>query len=236
MNKVLLIIILVIGGGAKAQLQVGPKLGYNYVSVGYKDLPTGIATPEAQGAGFHIGGFVQYEAVDNFFLGSDVLFSSRAYNEISITNEQFESIHMKRESFGYYSTFYLDIPVFAKYAINLKARKYGTDKFLCFYGGPMPSIFLSGSGRVQETTRTDLYDQTTTYQTERELSKSGIKERFKLFHLGVHAGLQFSLDFGLNFDVRYTRSVTSINKNLTEEGNMSNGMIQLSVGYNILAD
>ncbi|MFT6500473.1 MAG: hypothetical protein ACJASQ_000582 [Crocinitomicaceae bacterium] len=216
------------------QLELGPKVGYNYLFVSYSPSASSTETPEVSGQGFHLGAYAQIELSDGFYVGGELLASLRSYNEILGSDNTLDGIRIKNESFTHRSPFYLDIPIFAKYSLNLSGSRYSSDKMLSFYAGPVASLYMGGSGSTQETVRTEALNQTTIVQTDIDFTKTEMKEYFNSFHLGVMAGVQFSLSMGLNFDLRLNRTLMPTNSTVLDEyGKVNNTIIQLSLGYNI---
>lgn len=228
------IAFLFIASASFGQLELGPKVGYNHLFVSYSPSGSSVETPEVSGLGFHLGAFAQGELSDGFYVGGELLLSLRSYNEISSSDNTFDGIRIKNETFTHRSPLYLDIPIFAKYAINLSGSRYSSDKLLSFYAGPVASLFMGGSGSTEKTVLTDVLGQTTIIQTDTDFTKTEMKEYFNSFHLGIMAGIQYSMSMGLNFDLRLNRTLMPTNSNLLDEyGKVNNTIIQLSVGYNI---
>ena len=213
------------------QIEFGPKAGYNQVFVSF----SASNAPEVSGNGFNSGVFLQKDLTDKLYVGGEFLLSLRTYNEELSFDETVDNIRVRSESFVYRAPLYLDIPVFVKYAMNLSASRYSSDKLLSFYAGPQASIYMTGSGSSHETTIVELLDQITVEPTDVDFTKPELKEYFSPFHMGILAGVQFSLSAGLNFDLRVTRSLISTNRNnaMDEYGKVNNTLLQFTVGYNI---
>jgi len=221
------------------QTEIGAKIGYNYLFSNYEGsfaTPSPGTTFDMTGGGYHFGGFYSYMPIDNVFLSAELLISNRRWNEMSVTNYEGNQTSSKSESYTFYSNYYLEIPLAFKYGINMRKSKFGTDKYLMFYGGPSTHFLMGTKGSRQETFRVDAQDQTTVTQEETILTKSELKEYFTPIQVGLHAGIQYSFGFGLNIDLRYQKLLMPVSIDTENLGVLKQGMATLSVGYNFFND
>lgn len=221
------------------QTEIGAKIGYNYLFSKYEgsfETPSPGSTFDVKGAGYHFGGFYSYMPMDNVFLSAELLITNRRWNEISVTNYDGNETSSKSENFTFYSNYYLEIPLAFKYGINLRRTKFGTNKYLMFYGGPSTHLLIGSKGRRQETFRVDAHDQTTVSQEETQFTKSELRDYFKPIQVGLHGGIQYSFGFGLNVDLRFQQLLMPVSVETESLGVLKQGIATLSVGYNFYND
>lgn len=236
------LIVLVVALSAAAtgfgQHEVGAKLGYNHLFLKYDNLlglENNEVTQELGGGGFVLGGYYNYTPMDDFFLQAELLFSNRMWNEVS-TSTYTGQVSTISQEFTHYSNLYLEIPLIAKYGINLRRTRYGGNKYLFFYGGTSVNILATTKGSRQETFRIDAEGQTTVTQDEYNFTKSELKEHFTPVQAGILGGIGFNFEFGLNIDLRYQQLLMPVTNVSDDFGVLRQGMATFTVGYSFLRD
>ncbi|XOV67638.1 MAG: outer membrane beta-barrel protein [Fluviicola sp.] len=231
-------------GYAQMEHEVGAKAGYNHLFLKYDNLLTsedGTNTQELNGGGFVLGGFYNYMPMDNLFLQAELLLSNRMWNEASTSVYQGQVV-TTTETYTHYTNNYLEIPLMAKYGINLSKRKYGDKKYLFFYGGTSTHILMSTKGTQQETYRVDASGQTTVTQEESTMDKGYLRDYFSPFQVSGLAGVSFTVGAGINIDLRYQfmmNPATRVTPEATAAGDFSvlkQNLATFSVSYNFLWD
>lgn len=224
--------------------QIGAKAGYNHLFLNYDNplsVPNVETTQEMNGGGFVVGGFYNYTPMDNLFLQAELLLSNRMWNEIS-TDVYTGQVVTMTSNYTHYVNNYLEIPLMAKYGINLSKRKYGDKKYLFFFGGTATHILMTSKATQQETFRVDASGQTTVTQNETTLDKSYLKEYFSPFQVSGLAGIGFSVGAGINIDLRYQfmmNPATRVTPDATLAGDFSvlkQNLATVTIGYNFLWD
>lgn len=231
-------------GFAQMEHEVGAKVGYNHLMMKYNNLlspDNGNLSQELSGGGVVFGGYYNYTPMDNLFLQAELLFSNRMWNEIATSTYQGQVI-TTTQKYTHYVNNYLEIPLLAKYGINLSKRKYGDRKYLFFYGGTSTHILLSSKGSEQETFRVDALGQTTITQNETNLEKGYLKEYFAPFQVSGLVGTSISFGYGLNLDLRYQfmmNAASRVTQTATQAGDFSvlkQSLATVTIGYNFLWD
>lgn len=229
---------------AQSDHEVGAKAGYNHLMMNYHNIlaPTNGSTyQELSGGGFVLGGYYNYTPMDDLFLQAELLLSNRMWNEISTSVYEGQVI-TTTETYTHYLNNYLEIPLMAKYGLNLSKRKYGDKKYLFFYGGTSTHILMSTRANRQETYRIDASGQTTVTQNEYTLDKSYLREYFSPFQVSGLAGIQFTFGFGMNVDLRYQflmNPATRVTPEASLAGDFSvlkQNLATITLGYNFLWD
>lgn len=220
-------------------------MGYTHLFNNYLDPvvaseSTVPSVTETNGGGFQLGGYYSFTPMDDFFLQAELLLSNRMWNEITTSTYEGQVTTVNQE-YIHYSNNYLEIPLSAKYGINMRRTRYGGNKYLFFYGGPSFHLMMSTKGSIQETSRVDAQEQTTVVQNERDFTKSELKSHFSPMQAGVFAGIQFNFEFGLNVDLRYQYLMMPVTKNDPTQDGLKNptlkqGMASLTIGYSFLRD
>ncbi|MDB2657442.1 PorT family protein [Crocinitomicaceae bacterium] len=232
-------------GYAQMDHQVGAKAGYNHLFLKYDNLlttsPSTSSTQELNGGGFVLGGYYNYTPMDDLFLQAELLLSNRMWNEIS-TSVYDGQVSTITQTYTHYTNNYLEIPLLAKYGLNLTKRKYGDKKYLFFYGGTSTHILMSTKGTQQETFRVDASGQKTVTQNETTLDKGDLKNYFSPFQVSGLAGIQFTFGFGLNVDFRYQFMMNPASR-VTPEATLASdfsvlkqNLATITLGYNFLWD
>lgn len=239
MKKLLaLIVVLSAATTGFGQHEVGAKIGYNHLFIKYDNLLGGDntnATQELGGGGYVFGGYYAYTPIDNFYLQAELLFSNRMWNEVTTSIYEGE-VTTTSQLFTHYSNNYLEIPLTAKYGINMRKSRYGGNKYLFFYGGTSIHVLATTRGSQQETFRIDAQGQTTTTRDEFDFTKAELKEHFTPVQASIIGGIQFNFEFGLNIDLRYQQLLMPVTNVGEDFGVLKQGMATFTVGYSFLRD
>ncbi|MCR9174121.1 MAG: PorT family protein [bacterium] len=247
MRKLIALIVAVsatVFGYAQMEHEVGAKVGYNHLFLNYDNLlndSESMTTQELNGGGFVLGGFYNYMPMDDLFLQAELLLSNRMWNEAS-TSVYEGQVVTTTQTFTHYTNNYLEIPLMAKYGINLSKRKYGDKKYLFFYGGTSTHILMSTKGTQQETFRVDASGQTTVTQSESTMEKGYLREYFFPVQVSGLAGVSVTVGAGINIDLRYQflmNPATRVTQDATVAGDFSvlkQNLATIAVSYNFLWD
>jgi hypothetical protein len=192
-------------------------------------------TQDLNGGGYVVGGYYAYTPLDDFYLQAEVLLSNRRWNEVT-TSVYTGQVSTTSEVYTNYSNTYLEIPIIAKYGINMRKSRYGGNKYLFFYGGTAFHLLASSKGSQQETFRIDALGQTTVVQDEANFTDSELSEHFTSVQAGIIGGIQFNFEFGLNVDLRYQQLLMPVTTIGEDFGVLKQGMATFTIGYSFLRD
>ncbi|MDI9356676.1 MAG: porin family protein [Chitinophagaceae bacterium] len=206
MNKIIYIFcVFLLLTEAKAQLLVGPKIGYNYSTMlfdskEYTDNYTINGTH-----GFNIGGVVNYIASKHWSLHSEIFYSQKG----RIIENRSDNDWVKNISLFHY----LDIPVLFRCSFDLGEQRFYLN------AGPLFSFWLGGSGNLSAI---ELGNQSIDYEydfTKTDNPKSILENVMAVpnanrFQIGIDAGFGFEFEvFKENLvqvDFRYSYGNTNI--------------------------
>ena len=208
MKKLILTAAIAVFGftGAMAQeFSFGPKAGVNFATL------TGDIENNDMKIGFHVGGAAEFKFNEKMGVQAELLYSAQGtkYEE----SESFGGVTAKYEE--KLKLDYVNIPFSFKYYIvngfNVSA-------------GPQVGILVSAKSDWEETITGGGLDQSDSGEVD-------IKDSLKPIDFAFNLGLGYKMDNGLNFDARYSLGLMDISDFDNSNGEIKNGVIQLSVGF-----
>lgn len=217
MKKMCLILVafaVVLTGANAQELKFGLKGGPSIATEVFNDYDGNLVT-----LGYHFGGYVEIEFLEQFSIQPEVLFStqgSRFEDYMDPYYELWDDRHI---------TNYLTVPVLAKF--------YPTKGFN-IHVGPQIGFLLSATNKYSEWT----------FETDQDMSYDvDVKDHFKNLDVGIAMGLGYELEAGLNFTARYILGVSDINdyKGVSEfdyeetsTDKIKNQVFQFALGYSFI--
>lgn len=226
MNKHFLMIpAMALTLGAKAQLDLGGKAGFNYhfqsVSAG-DAAPAGSEDPKAyDGPGFHVGAFASFDLSDDLYLRPELLYSTRNSKESISSSITLAGTTTTIDADASQTLTYLELPVMLGYRLN--------ERF-SLQAGPALGLLLGSKLTVNgtQTVTADGETVTTSLDTE-DTSTEGLNTT----EIAGVFGLGYRMDNGLDLGLRYWRGFTTLEED-TDLTKTHQNVVQVSVGYAFL--
>lgn len=226
MNKHFLMIpAMALTLGAKAQLDLGGKAGFNYhfqsVSAG-DAAPAGSEDPKAyDGPGFHVGAFASFDLSEDLYLRPELLYSTRNSKESISSSITLAGTTTTIDADASQTLTYLELPVMLGYRLN--------ERF-SLQAGPALGLLLGSKLTVNgtQTVTADGETVTTSLDTE-DTSTEGLNTT----EIAGVFGLGYRMDNGLDLGLRYWRGFTTQEED-TDLTKTHQNVVQVSVGYAFL--